>query len=290
MRRALSRLGHFHTVEPEAPQKPVVAVDGSHQTVGTAYPYFLTLIQAVALHISSQRRSIVEHRIFTPLFPEERAEIEGRVSEQQTAEAAAGNRIRELMAETELAAACKAAAEYEGALTLLDGGFVHFGARAGILFRELMDRAQANGGLAVGVIEEVSSRSLSNAVSGLWEGADLPYDREILYGLLQVGEVFVLSSAVRKDPAVGTVFARFAGHPQPAAFDYPADREEDMLKVLGALRALTPSDGRGIPAPIDIADRYVRLTAAEVEQLVSAAVPAAAREVLLTAHRLRRSI
>lgn len=290
MRRTLDHLGYFHTVDPELPSKPVIAVDGSYQTVGTTYPYFVTLIQAVALHMSSQQRPIVEHRIFTPLFPEERAEIERRVSDQQTAEIAAGNRIRELMAETELAAACRAAAEHEGPLILLDGGFVHFKARAGYLFGELMHRAEKSGGLAVGVIEEVSSRSLSTAVAGLWEAADLPYDREILYGLLQVGEAFVLSPAACKDPAVGSVFTRFAGHPQPAAFDFPADRQEDMLQTLGALRALTPSDGRGIPAPIDIADRYVRLTAAEVERLVSAAVPAAAREVLLTAHRLRRSI
>ncbi len=290
MRRTLENLGRFHAVKPELPSKPVIAVDGSYQTVGAAYPYFVTLIQAVALHMSSQQRPIVEHRIFSPLFPEERVEIERRVSDQQSAEIAAGNRIRELMAETELAAACRAAAEHDGPLILLDGGFVHFKARAGNLFGALMHRTEKSGGLAVGVIEEVSSRLLSTAVAGLWGDAVLPYDREILYGLLEVGEAFVLFPKLCKEPAVGSVFTRFAGHPQPAAFDFPADRKENILETLGALRALTPLDGRGIPAPIDIVDRYVRLTAAEVERLVSAAVPAAAREVFLTAHRLRRTI
>ena len=290
LREALSKMGRVHLVEPERPRRPVVAVDGSYQTVGTAYPYLLTLIQAVALPVSSCGKPLIGHRLFTPLFPEEQAELEMRASDQESIEKAAESRVRELMAEVELTVACQAAAKHKGALVLLDGGFIHFRARGGSLFDQLVEKITWNECLLIGVIEEISSRMLGTSADGLWEKGAPVHDREILYGCLAVGEAFVVSRAVRKDEQIGTVFARFAAHPQPVGFDYLAAQEEKVLQALGELRALTPLDGRGVPAAIDIADRYVRLTAAEVEQLVAATVPAAVQEFFLRAHRLRRTI
>lgn len=289
LRQALARLGRFVRIEPVKPDGLIVAVDGSCQTVGASYPYFLTLVQAVALSLPP-RQPLVRHRLFSPLFPEERAELETRAGESQSVEVTAELRVRELMAEAELAVACEAARQYRDGLILLDGGFVHFRARAETLFEELAEAAARSGCLLVGTIEEVSSRLLCRVVDGLWTKDSPAYDREILYGCLAVGEAFILPPEVHKEKGISTVFARFAAHPQPVAFDFLTGREREIPWVLGVLRALTPFDGRGIPAVLDIADRYVRLTAAEVEQLVAAAVPPEVREVFLTAHRLRRAL
>ncbi|MEW6183778.1 MAG: DNA double-strand break repair nuclease NurA [Bacillota bacterium] len=290
LRAALSRAGRFLKVRPEVPKEAVVAVDGSCQTVGTTYPYYLALIQAVALRLPPSSPAYMEHRIFSPLFSEERKGLESRATDLQNVQVVAENRISELMAQAELSAAVRAAVEEKQGLILLDGGFIHFRARGGVLFKQLVEHAAESGSLVIGVIEEISSRSLEETVTGLWEGNSLPYDREILYGCLEPDEVFVVPAPLRKDEAIGTVFARFSAHPQPVALDFPASREEEVLSKLGALRALTPHDGRGIPAVIDIADRYVRLSAAEVEQMVTAAVPAGLREMFLKPHRLRRPV
>ncbi|MEW6171824.1 MAG: DNA double-strand break repair nuclease NurA [Bacillota bacterium] len=290
LREALSHTGRFMSVKPETPHQPVVAVDGSCQTVGTTYPYYLTLIQAAAFRLPPSGPLFMEQRVFTPLFPEERTALEKRAGDLQSVQVVAENRVREIMAQTELEVACRAAAEEKDALILLDGGFIHFRARGGTLFDRLVEEAAGSRCLVIGVIEEISSRSLEETIAGLWETNNLPYDREILYGCLEPGEVFIVPPLLRKDAGIGTVFARFAAHPQPVAFDFLAAQEEDVLPRLGALRALTPHDGRGIPAVIDIADRYIRISSTEVEQLVTAAVPAGVREVFLTPHRLRRSV
>jgi len=291
LRQALTRVGRFVRVEREEPGKTirsVIAVDGSCQRAGAAYPYYLTLIQAVAVTFPPTARPLVRHRIFSPLFPEERTAVEVRAGGTQPAEVAAESRVRELMAEVELTAAREAALKFRGAIVLLDGGFIHFRARAGALFDQLVQVVMENNQLLIGVIEEISSRLLGELVGDLWAGSDPPYDREILLGCMEVGEALVLSPELVKDAGIGTVFARFAAHPQPVAFDFLTAQEKQLAEVLGILRALTPRDGRGIPAAVDIADRNVRLTAAEVEQLVAATVPAEVREALLTAHRLRR--
>uniref|UniRef100_A0A7C2E3B9 DNA double-strand break repair nuclease NurA n=1 Tax=Ammonifex degensii TaxID=42838 RepID=A0A7C2E3B9_9THEO len=289
LRQALARTGLFVQIEPVKPERLVVAVDGSYQTLGAAYPYFLTLVQAVALTLPP-RQPLVRHRLFSPLFPEERVKLETRAGGTLPVEVAAESRVRELMAEAELAVASEAARQFGGPLVLLDGGFVHFKARAGALFKELASALAENGGLLVGVIEDVSSRLLDEAVADSWVKDRPAYDREILYGCLAVGEAFILPPEVQKDEGISTVFARFAAHPQPVAFDFLTAQKKEIFWLLGVLRALTPFDGRGVPAVIDIADRYVRLTAAEVEQLVAAAVPPEIRELFLTAHRLRRAL
>lgn len=289
VREALCRVGRFVPVAPREPERAVVAVDGSCQTIGTTYPCFLALIQAVALPLPPVGEPAVGHRLFSPLLPEERAVLEA-AGGAQPAETAAELRVKALMAELELTVALEAAGRVRGALTLLDGGFVHFRARAAAPFARLTEAVAAGAGVLIGVIEEVSSRLLGEAVGDLWPAGHCPYDREILYGCLEVGEAFVVGPGLSKGEGTGTVFARFGAHPQPVAFDFLRVQEEAVLAALGMLRALTPGDGRGVPAPVDLADRYVRLTAAEVEQLVAAAVPAALRELLLTAHRTRRAL
>lgn len=293
LRQALTRVGRFVRVELQKPGKTaklLIAVDGSCQRVGASYPYYLTLVQAAALTFPPKVQPLVKHRIFSPLFPEERAAVETRAGGTQPVEVAAEFRVREMMAELELAVALEAALLSRGAIILLGGGFVHFKARAWVLFDQLVQVATEHNHLLIGVIEEVSSRLLTETVGEVWPGDNPPYDREVLFGCMEVGEAFALSPELQKKAGIGTVYARFAAHPQPVAFDFLTIQEKEMLEVLGVLRALTPCDGRGVPAAVDIADRYVRLTAPEVEQLVAAAVPAGLREVLLTAHRLRRSL
>ncbi|MEW6448738.1 MAG: DNA double-strand break repair nuclease NurA [Bacillota bacterium] len=293
VRQALMRVGRFIRVEPQKPGKTAglfIAVDGSCQTVGATYPYYLTLIQAAAVTLPPLKQPLAKHRIFSPLNPEERAAVEAVAGDTQPAEVAAESRVRQLTAELELAVAREAALDLREGVILLDGGFVHFRARARTLFDQLVQVVTENNQLLIGVIEEISSRLLGEAVVGLWAGSDPPYDREVLSGYMEPGEAFILSQGVQKSPGIGTVFARFAAHPQPVAFDFLVSQEKEIPELLRVLRALTPYDGRGIPVPVDIADRYVRLTAAEVERLVAAAVPAGLREVFLTAHRLRRSI
>lgn len=288
IRKALNEVGRFIFVELGEPERPIVAVDGSCQRFGASYPYFITLIQAVALPLWTGAQPVVAHRLFSPLLPGERELLEAQQEGDQPREVAAELRVKQLMAELELEVGREAVTRTNEGLILLDGGFVHFRARAAEAFARLASAAKKSGVLLVGVIEEVSSRLLSEAVAALWPQESPPYDREILYGCLGVGEAFLLEPQVRKDPEVGTIFARFGMHPQPVAFDFLVEQEERVFASLGLLRALTPRDGRGVPAPVDIADRYVRLTASEVEQLVASAVPAELREVFLTAHRLRR--
>ncbi|ACX52842.1 NurA domain protein [Ammonifex degensii KC4] len=286
LRCRLERLGKFYRVDPLPPKRRVVAVDGSLGTVGSHFPYFLVLMQAVAFALPPLDSPLVEHEVFSPLKPEVREYLEERAQKERGApDLMAEQRVRELMTALELRVALQVAEALPGALVLLDGGFVPFRNRAGELFQALCERALEGGVLLVGVIEEIASRRLGEAV-GLGFTGFSPHDREVLYGCLDLGEVFELEED-EEEPFI-RVFARFGHHPQPVAFDFLREQKEFLPEILGVLRALTPADGRGIPSLIDLADRYVRLQAAEVERLVAVTVPPELREVFLSSHRRRR--
>ncbi|MGO0123064.1 DNA double-strand break repair nuclease NurA [Desulfothermobacter acidiphilus] len=285
LRRRLAQVGCLYRVEPKLLAEQLVAVDGSLGTVGSRHPYTLTLLRAAAFALPPFSSPVSAYEVFSPLWEPEFA---GGSEQEDSLVNASEQKVRELMTSLELEVALQALAASRVKLLLLDGGFVPFRERAENLFQRLRQKALDQGTFLVGVIEEVASRRLAEVVSDLWLGPP-PHDREILYGCLGVGEALILPEKDKRGRvSLVRAFARFAAHPQPVAFNFLPEQAEEVPLLLAHLRALTPADGRGIPCPIDLADREVRLQQLEVERLVAAVVPAELREFLLGSHRCRR--
>lgn len=274
-------------------ERPLVAVDGSYQTVGPAYPYLVTLCQAHARALApdlQEDKGITLQKLFTPLQPEDRATIESAVEEGESPEVATLRNTKQVMAALEVATAIAALNKYKPAYLLLDGGFVQYLLRVKDSWKNLVKTAEGIGCVVVGVIEEVSSHILAGILGDVWGWSPNPYDREIFYGILETGEWFEVSEEYHAKYGFRTAFARLSSHPQAVGLDFLPSQADRIGETIELLATITPAHGRGIPAWLDVVDRYARLTDGEIEQLLAVGLDTHLKEKLLTPHRRRRGL
>ena len=153
----------------------------------------------------------------------------------------------------------------------------------------LVSEARTHNCILVGVIEEVATAELCS-LTGLEVPGLRIYDREFLFGLLEVGEMVALGgeSAIKRNYT--TVFARMGSTPQAVACDFLAEQGEFLLPAMNLIYSLTPSQGRGIPAWLDLVDREVRLTRKSMETVIMNGLDPLVRERFFTANRERRGL
>lgn len=259
----------------------LVGVDGSVNTFGGQFPYWLALFRAQAR--PSFGEPLEERDVFTPLLADQ--DTGGRLD----AEAAEGVKKSRLAA-LEARAALKAIEQFRPALLVMDGSFARFqfDNTTGNSFKSLKEAAKTVGTTVIGVIEGVASSVLptllGDAAPPGWHGR---YDRELLWGVLDYGEVLQVRHTGSKE-GVRTWFMRSSLDPGIVAldmFEEEMDRLADNPKLIDYLFTLTPPTGRGIPVWIDMVDQAVRLTDHEVETLVGAHLDREVFEVLLAAKR-----
>lgn len=296
-REVLGRLGHLQRIAPLPAGgaagwlagRPVVGVDGSVNSFGGGFPYYVALLRAAA--VPTQGQPLVREAAYSPLL---------RPDWLAAGAAQDGLRLRRLQARLEVAVAAKALAGYRPALLLMDGPLVRFDREAKKSFARLARQALDAGAALVGVVENVESSVLRRLL-----GEDAPpdwaarWDRELLWGVLQPGEVLALAQPVPagdgEDPegprgvAVRRWFLRPGADPAPIALDFLEDQVQAdpamPRRVAAFLMALTPADGRGIPVWTDLVDRHVRITEAELQQAVQAYLDPRVRSQLLVAKR-----
>ena len=87
-----------------------------------------------------------------------------------------------------------------------------------------------------------------------------------------------------------TVFARMGSTPQAVACDFLPGQEEHLLPAMNLIYSLTPPQGRGIPAWLDLVDREVRLNKKSMESLVMNGLDPAVRERFFKSNRERRGL
>jgi hypothetical protein len=267
--------------------RPVAAVDGSVNSVGSVFPYIIYLLQAQAMISDSKNEVLAE--IFSPLVPEHYLQLSNLAEELQALPEQAIMQKKDLaLTELELAAAIRAVQTYRPFLILFDGGFARFERYAFAAWQEYQKLALAGGVLTVGVIEEAKSFGLATAL-GLSVSNPQVYDRELLFGLLQPGEAFLPDFGnVIKKRGYYTAFARFSQSPQAVACDFLDEQQGQAEQIMNYLYAITPSGSRGIPLLLDIVDAEIKISHKEMEMLAEVCLDADIREKYLIANRKRR--
>lgn len=267
----------------------VGAVDGSYVVLGSA-PFGLGFFRAVALvrgfggpgvapraagSAGGGQWETVRERV---LWPGE----EMRPGEDPDLAAFA----RPAMAALELEAAGEALekmAQGEGGLSLLllDGGFSRFRRQVPEKWESFCGSARERGVVVLGVVEEVASSWLGELHSP-WRGY---WDREVLYGVLGEGEAVLLPPG---EEGFSRGFAAFSSDPLPVGLNFWEEQREAVSSVLPLLSALTPTGSRGVPLPLDLADRRARVSQAEAERWLESLLPGLCRERLFRPKRERR--
>lgn len=254
--------------------RPLVGVDGTLNTFGGAFPHYLDLMRAIAK--PSTGDPVVRKTMHCPLPP---ADLTDEVVAMQKDQEMRQQKLAELEAKV----AVDAAKALKPALLLMDGPLVRFDMRTkntfSILQREVLDGKI----MLAGCIENIESRVIPTMMGGdAPAGWQNRYDRDLLWGVLEMGEVLEVRRPVkgqggalpegqaRQKPGepeptpVRTWFMRTSTDPGVTGLEMLEAQAGQMGALADYLYTITPPDGRGMPLWLDIVDREVRLTDVEL--------------------------
>ena len=233
----------------------IVGVDGSVNKVGGAYPHFIEIYQAMAKCTNRREDPVVLADIYSPLYIEE--------EEMEEDDDLFQNKRDVKLATLEVEAAIESVKRHKPYAILMDGGLIRYNIDAHDSWLELRGLCEERGTIIVGVIKDIKTSIIGDMIREL-DGKinSTIYDREILFGLLDYGEmVLVKDEANKKGPqGYASVFLRSSLAPTVIGMDI-IDSQRDKLEEMAQLVfTLTPENSRGVPLWLDIVDKEVLIS------------------------------
>lgn len=267
----------------------ILGVDGSVNTVGSTFPHYLTLFQALAKSSKKEEGFVLEKDVHTPLISQERQKMVAQAKEEELPLGMIQEQIKNTrLAKLELEVARKALDKFQPALIIFDGPLWRYQKKAPELWLEFVELILAKGVLLAGVVEEVSSNLLAQMLADhLPEGMQDMFDRELLFGLLAKGEALEFQGRELKEGFL-TCFLRPSSDPAVVAFDFLAQQGKELRPLVDFLFTLTPAEGRGVPLWLDIVDKEVRITKQLMDGLLNSTLAPQLKNKLLLPKRLNR--
>jgi hypothetical protein len=249
--------------------RPIVGVDGSINQTSGPYPHYVALLQALAKStIGGYEQWKVDTHV--PLLKIERQNLESLKAERKDIPLTVldSRRRDEKLAALELAVALQSARELRPLLIMVDGPLRRYQTRAPELWSEFVQFVVAEEILVVGVIEEIGTYLLSEALKEFFPGLEGQYDRELLFGLLDCGEYLAIDEDKSNRGDLRICFLRPAQNPQAIGIDMLSQQFDQFDFVVNLLYTLTPRDGRGIPIWLDLVDSQVRISPGMLDLLI----------------------
>lgn len=272
--------------------KTVAGVDGSSNSFGGSYPGTIALLQAGAM--TTQRQKYLVGDALSPMSRRDKKSILAYQERHSLREEEAYLRYKdERMAQLEVEASLRLLEKEEPALVLFDGGFVRYESKAFLAWEEYAARAREKEIMSIGIIEEVGTNFISRALVDELGGQVLPFDRQLLFGVLEPGEALLLDAGLKHKGFSGryyTCFARLSKHPSIIGCDVFLEHQKSLLKALRFLYSNTLESSRGVPFWIDRVDHEIKLSYRETEAIIRHSFPAAWVEKYLVSQRSRRDI
>ena len=235
----------------------IVGVDGSTNRMGGAYPHFVDIFQGLAKSTIINNKGIFKSDLYTPLFSEKEknilAEDEQEIAEQRN----------KLLANIEVEVALEAAKKYKPYAILMDGSLIRYNIYSYDSWINLREECEKQGIILVGVIKDIKTSIIGDKLKEVYSNisADV-YDRELLFGQLQYGEMIIINDEVNKKNREGysSIFMRSSLQPTVIGMDI-IDSQKEHLEEMGKLVfTLTPENSRGVPLWLDIVDKEVQIS------------------------------
>ncbi len=278
-------------LEEWAEKDAVVGIDGSINRTGSSFPHYLTILQALGKSVNRQEAGVTCQKVFSPLIEEDWKAIENRAqSEKISFKEAADKLTTSLVAELEIKAAQTSIERCQPKLIMMDGSLIRYKTEAEAEWKQLVDLSLQNNVLLVGVIEEVGTCKVSEVLAEeLPDNMQRMYDRELLFGLLEQGEMLTVNPEINfKSKLLQTAFLRTSQDPGVIGVDILADQRFQLEFMTNLVYSLTPDNSRGIPIWLDIVDEQVKITNQMVEALVDNYLDADIKQRLIHSKRQDR--
>ncbi|WP_036728152.1 DNA double-strand break repair nuclease NurA [Peptoniphilus mikwangii] len=254
----------------------VVGVDGSTNRVGGAYPHYIELFQALAKPTVGER--IFLNECYTPM-------IDGIIDNREFE-----NKNRDkMLADIELKAALKSIEQHRPKILMMDGGLIRYKINNSDGYNELIENAEKNDVILVGVIKDLKTNIISRSVNR----AENIYDREILYGRLLKGEIFEVFDAYNnkfQEGGLVSAFLRTSNSAMMVGLDLIESQREYLTDIANLVYTLTPENSRGVPLWLDIVDSEVKITDAIIKAMLEEYLDRDIYERFFISERDRRSL
>lgn len=245
----------------------IVGVDGSSNRIGGLYPHFIEAYQALAKSTIYKEDPLFLADIYTPLGEKK---IENSLLEESEEEDREDKKNIKLST-IEVQAAIEAIEKFKPYAILMDGGLIRYNIYAKDKWEELREICEDRGIILVGVIEDIKTSIVGDGLRGKYEEVNASfYDRELLFGKLNYGEMVIINERVNKKGREGysSAFIRSSLAPSVIGMDI-LDSQKKSIEEMGSLiLTLTPQTSRGIPLWLDIVDEEVKISDAIMKALM----------------------
>lgn len=286
IREKLAQVGTFHRIEKweEGEMRDwlkgqtLVGVDGSVNSTRGTQMRTLSVFQALAKGTQGEEKWAAE--VYTPLLEEDGEGEDGQ-------EAREARKRGAILSRLEMDVAVQAMAEWAPGVVMLDGSLLHFYIEDPKKWEKVAQTAERKGSWLIGVSEEIGTRGLARE---LFPEYPVWSDRDLLYGVLRVGEAYEWEGWSPSGSGMWKMAFRSSNSPQPIGLDGLASQHEVRLDLVRLVYSLTPEQGRGIPFWLDIVDSQVRVTDALVQMMVDQYIDPELRHRLLIPKRSERVI
>lgn len=244
----------------------IVGVDGSTNKIGGAYPHFVEFFQALAKSTIYKNEPIFISDINTPL-----SSMNGKRNILEKDEKEIEEKRNILLATVEVQVAIASIEKFEPYAILMDGSLIRYSIYCNDLWIQLREECEKKGVFLVGVIEDIKTSVIGDKLGKVNPEMDIEaYDRELLFGQLDYGEMILIKDKVnkKKEEGYSSIFMRTSLTPTVIGMDI-IDSQSEYIEEMGRLiLTLTPENSRGIPLWLDIVDQEVKLSDKMMKALV----------------------
>lgn len=243
----------------------IVGVDGSTNKMGGAYPHFVEVFQGLAKSTLIKDQAIFKADIYTPLFEEKEESI---LEDDKKANIEIRDR---LLANIEVEVALESIKKFKPYAILMDGSLIRYYIDAYDTWIQLREECEKKNILLVGVIKDIKTSIIGDKLLENRAKMEIkPYDREILFGQLNYGEMIIINDAVnnKKEHGYSSLFIRSSLAPTVIGMDIIDSQKKHIEKMGELVFTLTPENSRGVPLWLDLVDQEVKISDAIMKGLM----------------------
>ena len=277
LKKKLLSLGRLEKMEILSEEElktlaPLVGVDGSTVRLGGAHPHYVEIFQGLAK--STQGQDIFMQRLYTPLISTDTEEEGSKLHNK-------------LLAEVEIDCAIASIEEIRPKVIIMDGGLLRYKINCEDKWKILQEMSIAEEVLICGAIKDIKTYMISES---LGYGLNF-YDREVLAGKLDRGEIFIVNEEenTKNSKGFSSAFYRPSKHNEVVGIDVLNEQKQYIEFLCRVLYTLTPSESRGVPFWIDIVDKECKLTPETLRVLLEENLDRDLMERFFISERDRRS-
>lgn len=281
IRKRLEEIGSFvHLKKLSSKQlkvfKPIAVIDGSVNRFGASHPHYVDLFQALSKISGQKPKSHFKSDIFSPLInPSSEDEDE--------------DLRNKLLAKIEVDVAIETIYMEDVKFILMDGNLIRYSIRTSETYKELKTLCEDRNILLAGFIKEAKSNLIFELIYPEVKNFNL-YDKDLLYGVLDSGEGFVLNKDYdeKLKRGISSMILRTSNYPGVAGLEILESQSVQLENIANLCYSLTSEMSRGVPMIIDMVDKEVKLDDKLTKELILAHIDRDLIERFLASERSMR--